>query len=61
MKSVNAFYEGLELILNAFKSGIFPIKPSQGKALKILAHKKMLQRVLIALAQVKEGKKSETY
>ena len=37
--SVNALYEGRELILNAFKSGIFPIKGKQGKVLKILTPK----------------------
>ena len=29
--SVNALYEGRELTLNAFRSGIFPIKATQGK------------------------------
>ena len=29
--SVNALYEGQELTLNAFKSGIFTIKETQGK------------------------------
>ena len=30
-ESVNALYEGRELTLNAFKSGIFPTKEKQGK------------------------------
>ena len=30
-ESVNALYEGRGLILNAFKSGIFPMKEKQGK------------------------------
>ena len=30
-ENVNAFYEGPELILNAFKSGIFPTKAIKGK------------------------------
>ena len=34
-ESVNALYEGQELTLNAFRSGIFPIKATQGKGLKI--------------------------
>ena len=29
--SVNTLYEGRELTLNAFRSGIFPIKATQGK------------------------------
>ena len=32
--SVNALYEGRELALNDFRSGIFPIKAAQGKNLK---------------------------
>ena len=34
--SVSTLYEGRELTLNAFGIGIFPIKVTQGKALKIL-------------------------
>ena len=41
-RSVNALYERGELILNAFNSGIFPIKETQGKGLKILTPKEML-------------------
>ena len=57
--SVNAFYEGRKLILNAFKSGIFPIKATKDEVLKILSPKIMLQRLPIALAQVKAGNTSE--
>ena len=57
-KSAYVLYEGLELILNAFKSEIFPIKITQGKGLKILTPKQMLQRLPIALAQVKAGTNS---
>ena len=68
--SVNALYERRELTLNAFRSGIFPIKATKGegrprtlasrpsdlaKQLKILTTKQMLQRLPIALAQVKAG------
>ena len=61
--SVNALYEGRELTLNAFRNGIFPIKSTQGKGrpsdlamrLKILTPKQMLQRLPIALTQVKAG------
>ena len=52
-------YEGQELTLNAFKTGIFPIKATQGKGLKIFTPKQMLQRLPIALAQVKAGNTSE--
>ena len=49
--SVNAFYEGRELTLNAFKSEICPLNPSKGKESKILIPKLMLQ--------VKAGNTSE--
>ena len=58
-KSVNALYEDRELTLNAFKSKLFPIKSTQGRGLKILTPKQMLQRLPIALAQVKAGNTSE--
>ena len=57
----NALYEGRELTLNAFKSGIFLIKEKQGKRLKILTAKQMLQRLPIALAQVKAGTHLKIY
>ena len=41
-ESSYALYEGGVLILNAFKNGIFPIKETQGKWLKILTPKQML-------------------
>ena len=58
-ESVNALYESRKLILNAFRSGIFPIKEKQGKGLKILTPKQMLQTLPITLAQVKAVKTSE--
>ena len=58
-ESVNALQEDRELILNAFRSGIFPMKEKQGKGLKMLTPKHMLQRLPIALAQVKGGITSE--
>ena len=58
-ESVNALYEGQELTLNAFRKGIFPIKETHGKGLKILTLKQMLQRLSIALAQVKGGNTSK--
>ena len=53
-----------EMVLNGFKSGIFLIK-STGSSLtdhsklKVLTPKQMLQRLPIALAQVKAGNNSE--
>ena len=49
-ESLNALYEGRELILNAFSSDIFPMKEKQGKGLRILTPKQMLQRLPLALA-----------
>ena len=61
------FFEGREKILDAFESKIFSIKskgsgilnPDHSK-LKILTPKQMLQRLPIALAQVKAGNNSES-
>ena len=65
--SVNTLNEGRKITLNAFKSGIVPIKPKKGEGrpsnltvwLKILSSKQMFQRLQIALAQVKAGNTSE--
>ena len=51
--SESALYKCRELTSNGFKSGIFPIEATKGEGLKILALKQMLQRLSIALAQVK--------
>ena len=57
---VIAIYEGWESTFNAFSNGIFPIKENKnGKGLKILTPKQILQRLPIALAQVKAGNTSE--
>ena len=48
--SINDLYKGPELIFNAFRSVIFPIK-KQGEDIKLLTCKQMLQRLHIALAQ----------
>ena len=61
------FWEGRQKILDAFKSKIFLTK-SKGagilnpdhSTLKILTHKQILQRLPIALAQVKAGNNSES-
>ena len=52
-ESVNNLCQGWELIVNAFRSGIFPMKEKQGKGWKILTPKQMLHRLTIVLAQVK--------
>ena len=61
------FWEGRQKILDAFKSKIFLTKskgagilnPDHSK-LKVLTPKQMLQRLPIALAQVKAGNNSES-
>ena len=60
------FFEGREKILNGFESKIFSIKYEGSgllnidhSKLKILTSKQMLQRLPIALAQVKAGNNSE--
>ena len=61
------FFEGRGRILDAFESKIFSTK-SKGAGvlspdhlkLKILTNKQMLQRLPIALAQVKAGNSSES-
>ena len=67
LKNLYNFFEGREKVLNAFESKIFSIK-SKGSGLlntdhsklKILTPKQMLQRLPIALAQVKAGNNSES-
>ena len=58
-KSACVLYESRELILNGFQSRMLPKKETQGKGLKILTPKQMIQRLPIALAQVKAGNTSE--
>ena len=47
------------MFLNAFESEVFPLKPTQGKEIKKLTTKQILQRLPKALAQVKAGNTSE--
>ena len=61
------FFEGREEIIDVFKSKIFLTKPKSAgilnpdhSKLKILTPKQMLQRLPIALAQVKAGNNSES-
>ena len=56
---MNRLYNGREITLNAFKRGVFLLKPAQGKGPKTLSPKQMLQRLPIALVQVKVGNTSE--
>ena len=61
------FFEGTEKIIDSFESKIFSIKskdagifnPNHSK-FKILTHKKMLQALPTALAQIKAGNYSES-
>ena len=59
---MSGLVNGREMVLTAFKSGIFQVpKESQvGKGLKILTPNQMLKRLPIALAQVKAGNNSES-
>ena len=67
LKNLHKFWEGREKVLDAFESKIFLIK-SKGAGildldhcrLKVLTPKQMLQRLPIALAQVKAGNNSES-
>ena len=67
LTNLHNFFEGREKVLNAFESKIFSIKskgagilnPNHSK-LKVLTPKQMLQRLPIALAQVKAGNNSES-
>ena len=67
LKNLYRFFEGSERVLNAFESKIFSTK-SKGAGilnpdhsrLKILTNKQILQRLPIALAQVKAGNNSES-
>ena len=69
LDSVTSLIEGREMVINAFKSGIFqvskePQESQEGtganKMLKISTPNQMLKRLPIALAQVKAGINSES-
>ena len=71
---INTLYEDRKMVLNTFESGIFPLPPTDGTgnqgmsagiardsdrlSLKLLTPKEMIQRLPIALAQVKSFNKS---
>ena len=67
LENLYRFWEGREKVLDAFERKIFLTKskgadilnPDHSK-LKILTHKQKLQRLTIALAQVKAGNNSES-
>ena len=65
LDSVNSLVQERQIVINAFKSGIFQVsKESQegsgaNKMPKILTPNQMLKRLPIALAQVKAGNNSE--
>ena len=60
LNSTQNLYHGRELVINAFKSGLFSLKSTRGTGLKVLTPKQMLQRLPIALAQAKAGNSSES-
>ena len=62
LDSARALLKGREMVFKAFASGIFlkAEESKQGIGLKILTPKQMLQRLPIALAQMKAGKNSES-
>ena len=53
-------YHGRELLINAFKSGLFPLKSTAGTVLKVLTSKQTLQRLPTALAQAEAGNNLES-
>ena len=59
LNTANSLCDGSELVISAFKSGLFPLKLTTRTGLKILTPKQLLQRLPIALAQVKAGNNSE--
>ena len=60
LNTAKNLYDGRELVVNAFKSGLFLLKSTAGTGLKILTPKQLLQKLPIALAQVKAGNNSES-
>ena len=62
LNSVKALLKGIEMVFKAFESGIF-LKTEElkkGTGLKVLTPKQMLQRLPIALAQIKAGNNTES-
>ena len=67
LENLKVLYPGRQKVLDAFQSGIFSIKKTEGTGfsdhrqsnLKILTPEQMLQRLPIVLAQIKTGNTSE--
>ena len=57
-ESITVLYNGTEMVLDAFKSEIFPLPSIEVTGIKILTTKQMLQRLPITLEQVKAGNTS---
>ena len=49
LNTTKNLYDGRELVINAFKSGLISLKSTTGTGRKILISKQMLQRLTIAL------------
>ena len=62
LNSVTVLVNGREMVLTAFKRGIFQVSKEEqkGTGLKILTPNQMLKRLPIALARVKAGNNSES-
>ena len=60
LNTAKNLHDGRELLINAFKSGLFPLKSTTGTGLKISPPKQLLQRLPVALAHVKAGNNSES-
>ena len=60
LNTAKNLYDGRELVVNAFKSGLFLLKLTAGTGLKILTPKQLLQKLPIALAQGKAGNNSKS-
>ena len=62
LNSARAFLKEREMVFKAFESGILlePEELKEGTGLKILTPKQMLQRLPIALVQIKAGNNSES-
>ena len=62
LNSARTLLKGIEMLDKALESVIFlnPEELKKGTGLKVLIHKQMLQRVPIALAQIKAGNNSES-
>ena len=60
LNTAKNLYDGRELVVNAFKSGLFLLKSTAGTGLKILTPKQLLQKLPIAPAQGKAGNNSKS-